>query len=122
MAKRFNKNELYELRNKIFIETLIEKELMIPSKMTTKGLKFQCPICYEFQTASNSKTNLARCFSCQKNFNPIDITMIVKKIDFVEAVKYLKSYKKRMHKIKDTCREKLMYPLTIKEIFKNMGT
>ena len=122
MSKRFNKDELYELRNKIHIEILIEKELMIPSKMTTNGFKFQCPICYEFQTATSSKTNLARCFRCEKNFNPIDITMISKRIDFVETVKYLKTYKKRMHNTQETGRQQLITPLTIKEIFMNLGT
>ncbi|KPA15034.1 DnaG5 [Candidatus Magnetomorum sp. HK-1] len=121
MSKRFNKTELYELRNNILIEILIEKELMIPSKMTTNGFKFQCPLCNEFQTPANPKTNLARCFRCEKNFNPIDITMISKKIDFVQTVNYLKAYQKRIHKTLDTCVQKQSVPLTIKEIFMNMG-
>ena len=53
MSKRFNKAELYELRNFIPIEILIENELMIPSKRTTSGFKFQCVVCNEFQTAIN---------------------------------------------------------------------
>ena len=48
--------------------------------------------------------------------------MISKKIDFVETVKYLKAYKKRMHNTQDTGRQKLTTPLTIKEIFMNLGT
>ncbi|ETR70495.1 MAG: DnaG11 [Candidatus Magnetoglobus multicellularis str. Araruama] len=122
MSKRFNKSELYELRNFIPIETLIENELMIPSKRTTSGFKFQCIVCNEFQTAINPRTNLARCFRCERNFNPIDITMISKKIDFVQTVNYLKAYRKRIHKKPDTCTQNLSVPLSIKEILMNMGT
>jgi len=121
MSKRFNKTELYGLRNNILIDVLIEKELMIPSKMTTSGFIFQCPICNEFHTRTNPKTNLARCFRCEKNFNPIDITMISKKIDFIKTVNYLKAYQKRIQKIPDRCRTELSVPLTIKEILTNMG-
>jgi len=122
MSKRFNKAELYELRNKVPIEILIENELMIPSKRTTNGFRFQCVVCNEFQTAINPKTNLARCFKCEKNFNPIDITMFSKKIGFVQTVNYLKSYQKRTHKKPDTCQKNLSVPLSIKEILMNMGT
>jgi hypothetical protein len=47
--------------------------------------------CYCFHTATNHKTNLARCFDCKKNFNPIDLVMAVGKYDFIEAVEYLKA-------------------------------
>jgi len=47
------------------------------------------PICHEFQTAVNSKTNLARCFRCERNFNPIDMVMIIRGLGFVESVWYL---------------------------------
>lgn len=122
MSKRYSKTELYELRNNVLIEILIENELMIPSKRTTSGFKFQCVVCNAFQTAINPKTNLARCFRCEKNFNTIDITMISKKIDFVQTVNYLKAYQKRVHKKQDTCTQNLSGPLLIKEILMNMGT
>ncbi|XPS89502.1 hypothetical protein Dvar_75210 [Desulfosarcina variabilis str. Montpellier] len=51
--------------------------------------RFLCPLCNEFQTATNPKTNLARCFLCEKNFNPIDLVMTVKGLGFVDSVKYL---------------------------------
>jgi len=95
MFKRFEKQELYNIRNKIPIDILIEKELMIPSKMTINGLKFQCPICKEMETATNPKTNLARCFKCKLNFNPIDITKLCKQFGFVESVIYLKDFQKK---------------------------
>jgi len=55
-------------------------------------------------------------FQMQKNFNPIDITMISKKIDFVQTVNYLKAYQKRIHKKPDTRTQNLSVPLSIKEI------
>ena len=39
--------------------------------------------------STNPKTNLARCFRCEKNFNPIDMVMVVKRFNFVEAVEFL---------------------------------
>ena len=91
MKKRFSAQELFELRNSIPINTVIAELLALPSK-TTEGLfRFLCPICHEFQTATNPGTNLARCFVCQKNFNPIDLVMLVKKTGFIESVTYLKT-------------------------------
>ena len=37
----------------------------------------------------NTKTNLARCFRCKRNFNPIDMTMTVKRYSFIQAVRFL---------------------------------
>jgi hypothetical protein len=53
-------------------------------------LRFRCPLCCNFHTATNHKTNLARCFDCKKNFNPIDMVITVGNCGFVEAVKFLK--------------------------------
>jgi hypothetical protein len=52
-------------------------------------LRFRCPLCHNFHTATNPKTNLARCFDCRKNFNPIDIVMAVGNCSFVDAVEFL---------------------------------
>ena len=41
--------------------------------------------------ATNPKTNLARCFRCERNFNTIDMVMICNGLRFVEGVKYLKT-------------------------------
>ena len=49
-------------------------------------LRFLCPLCDDFHTATNPRTNLARCFRCQRNFNPIDLIMIVDRTSFLEAV------------------------------------
>jgi hypothetical protein len=90
MGRRFTGNELFKLRNLIPVDMLIKEQLDIPSKVSEGYFRFLCPVCNEFQTATNPKTNLARCFRCERNFNPIDLVMLVKGIGFVESVKYLK--------------------------------
>ena len=91
MGKRFSSRELYKLRNSIPIDVLIEKKLIIPSKISEGFFRFLCPLCNEFQTAVNSKTNLGRCFRCEKNFNTIDMVMTWHNIGFVDSVKYLQT-------------------------------
>lgn len=89
MNRRFSAQELFELRNFIPIHTLIERQLMIPSKFSEGFFRFLCPLCNEFQTSTNPKTNLARCFRCERNFNTIDMVMLCRKSGFVESVKFL---------------------------------
>ena len=91
MTRRFSSQELFELRNHIPIDALIERRLMLPSKTSEGFFRFLCPVCQEFQTATNPKTNLARCFRCERNFNTIDLVMICRNISFVESVTYLKT-------------------------------
>jgi len=65
MSKRYSNQKLRMLRNQIPISRLISDFLRIPAK--SRGIfRFLCPLCSEFQTATNPKTNLARCFRCQK--------------------------------------------------------
>lgn len=90
MNRRFTGNELFKLRNLIPIDLLIKEQLNIPSKISEGYFRFLCPVCNEFQTATNPKTNLARCFRCEKNYNPIDLVMLVKGVGFIESVNYLK--------------------------------
>ena len=85
MKRRFSADELFELRNSIPIDTLIKELLAIPAKTSEGFLRFLCPKCHEFQTATNPSTNLARCFHCGKNFNPIDMVMLVKESSFIES-------------------------------------
>ena len=92
MKRRFSGVELFKIRNLIPVEWLIKEQLNIPSKMSEGIFRFLCPLCNEFQTATNPKTNLARCFRCETNFNPIDLVMTVKGIGFVESVNYLKPF------------------------------
>lgn len=90
MKRRFTDDELFQLRNCIPVEMLIKEKLNLPSKMIEGYFRFLCPVCQEFQTATNPNTNLARCFRCERNFNPIDLVMVVKGMRFVESVNYLK--------------------------------
>lgn len=80
---------LRRLRNDIPINALIADLLDLPNKMSEGYFRFLCPVCREFLTATNPKTNLARCFRCDVNFNPIDMVMVVKQMNFREAVEYL---------------------------------
>jgi CHC2 zinc finger len=92
MKRRFTDDELFKLRNLIPIDRLIEEKLNIPSKQSEGFFRFLCPLCNEFQTATNAATNLARCFLCERNFNAIDLVMIVKAMGFIESVKYLRPF------------------------------
>lgn len=91
-SKRFSSQYLYKLRNIIPINILIKKFLMIPLKLAEGVFRFLCTLCLESNTATNPKTNLARCFHCQRNFNTIDMAMIIRKATFVKSVKFLKKY------------------------------
>ena len=91
MKRRFTGNELFRLRNSIPIDRLIEDNLKIASKIGEGWFRFLCPICGEFDTATNPRTNLARCFRCEKNFNTIDLVMTVEGLDFIDTVEYLKT-------------------------------
>jgi DNA primase len=92
MDQHYTKETLYRLRNKIPIATLIGDILDISTKTQDGHLRFLCPICSEFMTACNPKTNLARCFRCEQNFNTIDLTMLVKRMPFKDAVRFLLNF------------------------------
>lgn len=91
MANYISKDLLRNLRNDIPIKEVISNVLKIPNKVSEGYFRFLCPICNEFHTAINKRTNLARCFSCNKNFNPIDIVMICKNLNFLNTVNFLKT-------------------------------
>jgi hypothetical protein len=80
---------LRSLRNQISIGKVITSMLNMETKPACKLLRFRCPGCHNFHTATNSKTNLARCFDCKRNFNPIDMVMAVGNVSFTEAVEFL---------------------------------
>jgi len=93
MNRRFNNKELYAVRNHIPIRYVIEKLLGIPSE-TTQGLfRFRCPLCAGWNTAIKPETNLSRCFKCAKNYNAIDLCMLVRHTNFVESVTFLIEHK-----------------------------
>ncbi len=84
------REKLRRLRNQVLIDRVIEK-LDLPSKLSEGYLRFLCPLCREFNTATNPDTNLARCFRCKRNFNPIDMIMALEKKTFLEAVTRLET-------------------------------
>ena len=92
MTRCLSKPYLRRMRNEIPIRNLIADVLQISWKISEGRFRFVCPRCHDFNTATNPKTNLARCFGCQENFNPIDITMIHNRCDFLEAVAFLDQY------------------------------
>jgi DNA primase len=97
MNRRFSDEELYKVRNRIPIRHVIEESLLaIPSETVHGVFRFRCPLCAGRHTAIKPETNLSRCFDCGKNFNAIDLCMLVKCTDFVESVKFLIEHKSRL--------------------------
>ena len=94
----YTRQELFILRNHIPVDSLI-KELGIPSKMIEGYFRFCCPVCHEFNTGVNPKTNLARCFDCRKNYNTIDLVMLVKGSNFIQSVKFLQRFNDRKEEL-----------------------
>jgi DNA primase len=88
MPKYFSRQLLYRIRNEIPLATLVA-ELQWPHKTRDGRLCFLCPRCGELIAVVNPRTNLARCFPCEVNFNTIDLTMSIKECDFVDAVHFL---------------------------------
>ena len=91
MSRLFSPQFLRSLRNDVPIDRLIADVLDIPHKHSEGYFRFLCPLCSEFHTATNPKTNLARCFRCKKNFNTIDIVMTDSHSSFLDAAYLLKS-------------------------------
>ena len=84
------RQRLRQIRNCVAIDRVLT-EVGLPVKRTEGYLRFLCPLCREFNTATNPRTNLARCFRCEKNFNTIDLVMLVENRSFLEAVHHLES-------------------------------
>ena len=82
---------LKRLRNDIDIDLVI-KRLRLETRSSQKIFRFRCPLCHGFHTATNPKTNLARCFDCRINFNPIDLVMAATARSFVQTVEFLKNH------------------------------
>ena len=85
----FSDKLLRQLRNDIQIHHLMQVYLKIPLSFRDGFYRFRCPNCLEMNTGINPQTNLARCFLCMQNLNPIDIVMVQRKRSFREAVGFL---------------------------------
>lgn len=79
---------LRSLRNDVPVLAVIS-QLGIAKKLRGRRLSFRCPECGCFHTATEPRTNLARCFSCERNFNPIDLVMAERGWSFLQALKYM---------------------------------
>jgi len=86
----FTKQQLFAVRNEIDIDWLISEQLCLQRQFNGMW-RFRCPLCQQFNTATQKKTNLGRCFSCRQNFNTIDLVIYTKKINFVPSVQWLLS-------------------------------
>jgi DNA primase len=85
----FTDDFLRKLRNKVNINKVIGA-LRLETRRGTDLLRFHCPLCQGFHTGTNPKTNLARCFDCKVNFNPIDLVMATTGCNFIDSVEFLK--------------------------------
>ncbi len=90
MSKHYSGGFLRTLRNDIPIDKVIEDWVKLQVIHEPSRMRFQCPLCCNFHTATNPETNLARCFDCGKNYNPIDLVMSAAQYDFLDAVEFLK--------------------------------
>lgn len=88
-AGRLSNALLHDLRNKIPIRCLIENELGVRCHTESGIFRFECPLCGSFHTSVMKNQNLARCFGCKTNFNPIDMVIAVKKTEFRQSADFL---------------------------------
>lgn len=91
MRKGYTDEFLRKLRNDVPINKVIMRFLRMDHHISNGFLRFRCPRCHGNHTATKGETNLARCFDCKVNFNPIDMVMAEVKCGFAEAVDYLES-------------------------------
>ncbi|BBO79856.1 hypothetical protein DSCO28_04220 [Desulfosarcina ovata subsp. sediminis] len=68
MRRRFTGGELFQLRNRIPVDWLIKEQLHIPSKVIEGIFRFLCPLCNEFQTATNPNPSFPLEFNIYCNF------------------------------------------------------
>lgn len=88
--RRIFADHLRTLRNRVPVLAVIE-DLCIPTQTRGSRLTFRCPDCGGFHTAANPRSNLGRCFRCERNFNPIDLVMAERKSRFLEAVAHVET-------------------------------
>jgi hypothetical protein len=96
MNRRFSARELSFLRNKVPINRVIETMLSVATGNNNTKPSFHCPVCQSVNTSINARHNLARCFDCQQNFNPIEFVMHQLNLNFVDSVKWLKQHSRHI--------------------------
>ena len=85
MGQYFTRDYLRRIRNEIPLNSLLER-LDWPSKYREGEFFTLCPGCQEFLVKKTPQENLGHCFGCDRNFNTIDFTMLIKDVDFVIAI------------------------------------
>ena len=101
MPNYYNKDFLRTLRNDISISEDITDMLLLTVRHESTRLRFRCPRCYQYHTGINYVANLARCFDCEENFNPIDLVMAAEECNFLTAVEKLDMEWFRKKKLSD---------------------
>jgi hypothetical protein len=121
MTRRFSARELSFLRNGIPIEHVIVSFLSLQYRRDSDKLRFACPLCGGFNTSIQLKTNLARCFACKRNFNPIEMVMAHLRLGFAESASWLKE--RNVQKVNEkpaAYRKNQAAPAKIGDIFSGM--
>ena len=77
-----------------------------PAKISAGYFRFICPRCGDMRATVNPRNNLAHCFSCEKNWNNIDLLMALD-YDFLGAValleRWLSEYQAQLAGTKTPC-------------------
>ena len=77
---------LRRIRNNIPIKDCIMNLLNIEHKFREGHLRFLCLLCQDMHTSTSPYQNLALCFRCKKNFNPIDLYMLSTSQKFTRVI------------------------------------
>lgn len=86
---RITTEELRSLRNDVPVAVVVDA-LDLDRRARGRRREFRCPACGGFTGAIHARENLARCFRCARNYNPIDLVMVVRRASFREAVDQLR--------------------------------
>jgi DNA primase len=87
------KELLYALRNELPMRLTVTRlgRFGPIAKQGDGYFRFQCPECKELRVTVNPSNNLAHCFCCEKNFNNIDLMMLLGH-EFKPAVSILENW------------------------------
>jgi hypothetical protein len=117
MTRRFSSRDLSFLRNNIPINHVIETMLSVATGNKNGKPSFNCPVCRSADTSINAKHNLARCFECKHNFNPIEFVMHQCHMSFVDSVKWLKQNNRMpVHSKKSAVKQPSPHPTSIGQV------
>ena len=84
---------LWAIRNELPMKLTVQRlgNFGPIAKQSDGYFRFQCPNCRELRATVNPSNNLAHCFSCEENFNNIDL-MMIQGHDFRPAVGILENW------------------------------